>query len=96
MATEDGANDVWSMLGAAGSTVANLYRDVTLAKINAQTQSAPQGSPGKSITNPPPGMFGAFPQAQTKPGYDSATGGMGAWLWIAVAFVGALLILRVR
>src|SRR5512146_254113 len=60
MAANNGSNDVWSTLSHA----LDIYGNVATAKI--KSTAAPSGNIA-SGSNPSPGAFGPYPQAQTKP-----------------------------
>lgn len=97
------ANDVWGMLlGTAGNVFAareagrtkraelSLQADVA----RAQSQAAPTGVVESWFRNPLPGMFSAFPQADTKAQTVSSGMSPSALIWIAVAAVVTLIVFR--
>jgi hypothetical protein len=94
-------NDVW---GTLTKTVADVFRAreerkqvETVARIQAQTQAAPAGTPNYWFQNPLPGLFSNFPQADTKavtqtPSTFSMQG--NPLLWLLLALLALLLLLR--
>jgi hypothetical protein len=96
---------VWGTLSQIGSQYfasrereAERKTSIELAKVKAQTNAAPSGTPYWNFANPLPGLFSSYPQADTKP-QPGAQAGMNGflqanWLWLVLALLALLLFSR--